>query len=328
MGCALAAAGLIAGSTLLRATPPPTPPPPTPPPGYGASAVPGVSISLTGDAGASTSSMSLRTSGWEELLFFAGDRDQGGLCPGGTSSASASLALQGQRPLVVWRIEARLQSFDGATALIEVRWRREVPGTGVEPAGDFEQTFVWRAEEGASRVLDLVRAVPPKTPLCDARTLEMRYVVSGPEDLSQAAIGYDVWLLHPSPTGGRGVQHLHASGEQGSAAPFAFPTVTLPEPVLNPGDKPVSVSMRVEGRVLGRIRPDGRIDLAVDAGRLVGRSGSGLGIGSSGRTRLIVSSGETIELQPPPLHGTNDGLYERLLGGGRTAIRVRARRLW
>jgi hypothetical protein len=320
---ALAAAGLTAGSTLLRATQPPAPPP-----GYGGSAVPGLSISLTGDGGAATSSMSLRTSDWEELWFYTGDRGQNSLCPGGTSTAQAPSALQGQRPLVAWRIEARLQSFDGTTAMIEVRWRREVPGTGVEPAGDFEQTFVWRAEEGASRVLDLIREVPARTPFCETRTLDMRYVVSGPEDLAQAAVGYDVWLLHPSPTGGRGVQHLHTSGEQGSTASFAFPTVTLSSQAAKPGDTPLAVSMRVEGRVMGRVRPDGRIDLAVDAGRLVGRSGSGLGIGSFGRTRLIVSSGETIELQPPPLYGTNDGLYERALGGRRTAIRVRAKRLW
>jgi hypothetical protein len=319
---ALGAAGLVAGSTLLRAKQPPTPP------GYGASAIPGVSISITGDGGAATSSMSLRHSDWEELLFYAGDRDQGSLCPGGTSSAKYPLALQGQRPLVVWRIEARLQSFEGATAMIEVRWRREVQGAGVEPARDFDQTFVWRAEEGASRVIDLVREMPAKTPLCDTKTLDMRYVVSGPEDLGQAAIGYDVWLLHPSPTGDRGVRHLHTSGEQGSTVSFAFPTVWLPERPVKPGDTRMSVSMRVEGWVIGRVRPDGRIDLAVDAGRMVGRSGTGLGLGSFGRTRLIVSSGETIELQPPPLYGTNDADYERVLGGGRTAIRVRAKRLW
>ena len=79
---------------------------------------------------------------------------------------------------------------------------------------------------------------------------------------------------------------------------------------------------------MGRLRPDGRIELAVDAGRIVGRDGTSLSSGSFGRTRLIVSPGETVELQPPPLPGSGDGAYEQVLRDSRTAIRVRATRLW
>jgi hypothetical protein len=320
---ALGATGLVAGSA-LRATEPPAAPP-----GYAASAIPGVTISLSGESGATTSSMVLRTPEWDELSFFAGDRRQRGLCPGGASSGRPPLAMMpGHDPLVIWRIEARLASLDGAVATIEVRWRREVHGTGIEPASDLQQTFTWRAEEGSSRVLDLVREVPPATPACDTKTLEMRYIVSGPEELAQARIGYDVWLLQPLPTGDRHVRHLHTSGEQGGTAPFGFPTVTLQEPEPERGARPMSMSVRVEGRVMGRLRPDGRIDLAVDAGRLVGRDGTRLMSGSSGRTRLIVTPGETVELQPPPLSGATDGAYERLLRDRPTAIRVRAKRLW
>jgi hypothetical protein len=320
----LVVTGLMGASTLLRATQAPPSPP-----GYGASVFPGVSISLTGEGGAATSSMVLRTSDWEELLFFAGDTEQGSLCPGGTSTGKRPLAVMaGQHPLVVWRIEARLASFDGARATIEVRWRREVRGPGVEPAGAFEQTFMWRAEEGSSRVLDLVREAPARTPFCDTKTLDMRYVLSGPAELAQAGIGYDVWLLQPGTSGDRHVRHLRTSGEQGSTAPFAFPTLTLQGPPPMAGARPTSMSVRVEGRVMGRLRPDGRIDLAVDAGRIVGRDGTSLSSGSFGRTRLIVSPGETVELQPPPLPGSGDGAYEQVLRDSRTAIRVRATRLW
>jgi hypothetical protein len=324
IACALAATGLFGASTLLRATQ--APPSPQ---GFGASTFPGLSVSLTGEGGAATSGMTLRTSEWEELLFFAGDRKHGNLCPGGASSGRRPLAVMaGQDPLVVWRIEARLASFDGAAAEIEVRWRRAVHGAGVEPAGDFAQTFTWRAEEGASRVLDLVREVPARTRFCDTRTLDMRYVLSGPEELAQAGIGYDVWLLQPGAPGARHVRHLRTWGEQGSTASFAFPTLRLQGPPSPPAATSVPMSMRVEGRVMGRLRPDGRIDLAVDAGRIVGRDGTSLGRGSFGRTRLIVSPGETVELQPPPLPGTDDGPYGQLLREGRTAIRVRAMRLW
>jgi hypothetical protein len=231
----------------------------------------------------------------------------------------------GEKALVVWRVTGRLQSFDGATAMIEVRWRRDVAGAGVEPGSDFEETFVWRAEEGSTRVLDFVRQAPGGDALCATKTLDMRYIVSGPDDLAEAAIAYDIWLLQPMPSGGREVQRVSTSAAQGSTAAFAFPTLKLDEP--KPGD--VALSMRLEGRVTGRVRPDGRIDLAVDAGRIVGRWGRGLGSGSSGRTRLIVASGETVELEPPPLFGKDGhGPYDAVFRNARTAIRVRAKRLW
>ena len=226
--------------------------------------------------------------------------------------------------MVVWRIAGRLQAFDGAAATIELKWRRDVDAMGVEPSADFEQTLIWNAQEGSTRVLDLVRQAGST---CDAEVLEMRYILSGPDDLAQAAIGYDVWLVQPLPAGGRQVLRLSPSAEQGGSAPFAFPTLTVQERQPKPGASPMSLSLRVQGSVTGRVRPDGRIDLAVDAGRMVGRM-PGLSSGSFGRTRLIVTPGETVELQPPPLNGTDDGQYEPVLRDARTAIRVRAKRLW
>jgi hypothetical protein len=237
---------------------------------------------------------------------------------------------RGVDPIVVWRVAGHLQSFEGGTATIEIRWRREVIGAGIEPASDFAETFVWRADEGAAQVLDFVRSTAAATPACGPRTLDMRLSLSGPETLREAAIAYDIWLLQPTPAGERRVEKLSTSGEQGSTASFAFPTLKLDEARPKPGAAPLSLSLRVEGRISGRVRPDGRIDLAVDAGRMVGPWGRGLSSGSMGRTRLIVASGETVELEPPPLYGGGNvnGAYDTIFRDAPTAIRVRAKRLW
>ena len=77
------------------------------------------------------------------------------------------------------------------------------------------------------------------------------------------------------------------------------------------------LDLRVTGHVTGRVRRDGRIDLAVDVGRTVGVRGSRLASGYSGRTQLTVDENETVEFQPPPLHGTDDGPYADVLRAGR-----------
>jgi hypothetical protein len=320
----LAAMWLVASSTLVPAAQQWG----APPPGYGAAATPAVTVSLGGGGGSATSSLTFGPGRHEELLFFAGERTDRSICIVGASDGPRPALPPDRQPLVIWRVSGTMQSFDGATAMIEIRWRREVLGTGVEPGSDFEETFVWRAEEGASRVLDLIRWVPTPATQCEPRTLDMRFGVSGPDRLREAAIAYDIWLLQPMPSGGRQVERLSTSGAQGSSAAFAFPTLKLDEPQPKPGRPPLSLSMRLEGRIMGRVRPDGRIDLAVDAGRMVGPWGRGLSSGSIGRTRLIVASGETVELEPPPLFGNGNGPYDPVFRDARTAIRVRAKRLW
>ena len=61
---------------------------------------------------------------------------------------------------------------------------------------------------------------------------------------------------------------------------------------------------------------------------MVGVRGSNLMSGNSGRTQLTVAENETVEFQPPPIQGDNDGPFADVLRAAPTAIRVRARRLW
>lgn len=292
---------------------------------------PVVSLYVTGSyGGGSTASIVLGTDAWYETLLYAGDTGDHNLCMGGATGSRVGTAPlpAGQHPIVTWRIAVRKATFDGAIATVEVRWRREVDGNDVQPASGAEGAFTWRVSEGSTRVLDFVRQVPAAVEGCDTMGVDMSYRVEGAPELAQSQIAYDVWLLQRLPSGERRTQRFQTSARQGGAASFAFPLVSLEMPGKN-GAPPTSVDLRVTGRVSGRVRRDGRIDLAVDAGRFVGPSGNrGIHQGNSGGKHLTVEPGETVEFTPPPLNGDNDGEYAPVLSGAPTAIRVRARRLW
>jgi hypothetical protein len=83
--------------------------------------------------------------------------------------------------------------------------------------------------------------------------------------------------------------------------------------------------------VRGRLRDDGRIDLAVDAWTNVGRREGSSSASAGGRTRLTVSPGETVEFEantPRDRSLPELGDIGSLLAGRSTAVRITTRRLW
>jgi hypothetical protein len=291
-------------------------------------ALPTLALAMSGSyGGGSTSSIVLSDAQWYETLMFVGDTRDRNICVGGTTGPRSGAAAlpDGQHPMVTWRVRFRREAFDGATATIAVRWRREVHDPDVQPSTDLDGEFRWRPSEGSTRTIDFVRQKPQATAECETQGLELRYSLAGADELRDAAIGYDVWLLQRLPSGEGRTYRLQTSAQQGAGISFAFPAAMLQKP--GSGSAP-PLELRVNGNVMGRVRRDGRIELAVDAGRLVGVAGRGLWSGGSGRTRLVVDPNETVELQPPPLHGDNDGPYAEVLRDAGTAIRIRARRLW
>ena len=107
--------------------------------------------------------------------MFVGDTNDRNICMGGTTGSRVGTAAlpAGQRPVLIWRVAARLESFDGATAVIGVRWSREVLGDDIQPAGPFEGQFTWRVSEGSFRTLDFVRQAPAAVDGCDTMGVEL-----------------------------------------------------------------------------------------------------------------------------------------------------------
>jgi hypothetical protein len=293
--------------------------------------MPGVWMHLSGSYGGGvTTSISLADDRWYEALLYAGDTADGTICMGGGTGPQPWTAapVSGSRPMVTWRVAVRRVAFDGGIGTIEVRWSRRVLGAGLQPGGDLDETFTWRAGEGDRRVLDLVRQVPAAMPGCETNGVTLSYRNVGPDELREAALGYDIWLVQQLPSGERRTRFVQSAANQGDTVRFAFPTVGVDAPGKHNPRGPAVLDLTVQGWIQGHVRRDGRLDLAVSAGRVVGWRGQGLFNGNAGTTRLTVAPEETVELEPPPLQGDTDGIYADALKDARTAIRVRARRLW
>jgi hypothetical protein len=322
-----AVAATVVGTTLIAAGQGRSPVAP-------AEVVPVVWIFSGGSGTGTSNSLALGDGAWQETLIWSGSDDRD-LCTAGTMSPHPGplfLPPWAGRPIVTWRLAFRLQAFDRQTATIEVRWRRDVEeGANLQPGEDHDGAFTWRAAEGDSRVLDLVRQTPAARPGCDSQAISLEYKAIGPDELREASIAYDLWLVQRLPSGDAHTRRLQAAGRQDDAVRFAFPAVAIDAPGVGPRPGGTTLDVSVQGQVRGRVRRDGRLDIAVDAGRLVMARGLGPGLGASGRTHLTVAPGETVELEPPPMSVTASSTgsqYAAALEDARTAIRVRARRLW
>lgn len=283
-------------------------------------------------AGTATAHILLQPDRFNEATLFAGDAKTRSLCIGGVNAAApgaTSGVPHDERPLVAWKIEARLVSADGDSAAIDVRWRRTPLTAELEPSSSHEGLFRWTVREGASAVLDLVRQADPPEARCESRSVKMQFVLAGDFELHGAAIGYDMWLVQRLPSGAIRTHHMHTTGQQGEDVSFFFPQVAIDVPALAGGGGEPILDVSVRGRVRGRVRRDGRIDLSVDASRWVQPRGIGLSSGTYGRTRLTVGAEETVEFEPPQhTGGWNTVKYDDVFRDARTAIRVRATRMW
>ena len=153
---------------------------------------------------------------------------------------------------------------------------------------------------------------------CDGVVVTMWLEFQDPPELARAVLDYDVWLVHRDATGREVLERSRGRTLHGESLDYLFPRLRYTaDGILSPDG---AVTADYSGSVRGRLRPDGRIDLALYAHRmLVERS---LGQGDGGNTRATMSNGETLEFQmPSPVNRT--GGFE----AQRTSIRVTVRRV-
>jgi hypothetical protein len=237
--------------------------------------------------------------------------------------------------LVSWLVESRLVEIDRDEATIDLRWTRRVNEPGLIPSEPFTAEQRLTLRNGSHGVLDLVRGSAPASDGCNSLALEFEFQLEGVQALEDAALGYDVWLVQRDTAAASLEAHYTISARQNQDAEYFF----APIEYRNDGSRATGhadVRMTVSGRVRGRVRPDGDIDLTIEAGRgYVSLDRDGSGHASSwnhGRTLITVRPGETVEtvIDPPSENVSLAGvgsLAERF-GTHRTAIRITARRLW
>lgn len=219
---------------------------------------------------------------------------------------------------VGWTVEGRLLSVDAEGARVAIRWTRDVMDPSLAGTSDMVREYETRLHEGSRAVIDFLRPSEGEAPGCDGVVVTMWLEFTDPPELAREVLDYDVWLVHRDSSGRETLERSRGRTLQGQEFQYRFPGVEYDQNGrFSPGG-----GFRADfgGRVRGRVRPDGRVDLSVRAGRTVfkGKTGSGDG----GEKQTTIDSGETIELELPAITDHGAGFEAQ-----RTSIRVTVRRV-
>ncbi len=189
--------------------------------------------------------------------FLAADSGlTGNLCSGAVSLAAPTEAA------VRWRVEVEVTKVSAARATVTVTWVRARLRSGAF-ADDQEGRRTIELEFGAHHVLDYL--ADPASPVC-ANVLLQLTVDTVPAPQPQAALVYDLWLEYTGRLGHRW-EHRQITARSGVQTAFRFEAMAW---ALEQGAADVAVEpvrLDVSGTVLGRLRDDGFVDVALRAER-------------------------------------------------------------
>jgi hypothetical protein len=276
---------------------------------------------------AMSSSIELVTGNYQSFLFTPQFNGSDELCMSSMQVAVNPAGLN--QAQAAWLIEGRLVDIHQGDATIDLRWKRVVNRADIVPQGsyEFEQRLVLR--DGDSGILDVVRSTASGPAGCRAFGLAYELRLEGAERLADAAIEYDLWLVHSDSSGRQVTDQYRTSARQGESAEYLFRPVGFAADGEQASTHP-AMEMRTSGTLRGRLRPDGRIDLAVDGRNSVISANRSGAVATFGRTLLTVNEGETVEVELPPIAGTITGVGDvgQAFAGQRTAVRITARRVW
>ncbi len=280
-----------------------------------------------GYAKSATASLPLLRDVWSEATMAAGARDGGNLCLSSlTMAAPGGQAGVPKGAAAYWNVKAKLVSVDADLVTFDLRWSRVVNDSTLDPLENTSESARISMHEGAPSVLDLVRRRQPPADGCATFAVSLEVGFSGPGELSNAAIAYDVWLIQRD-RDTVSTDRFRMSAGQGEQAEYFFRPIYY-EADGRRAQAPAAFAVSVRGSIRGRVRSDGLIDLTVDAWWGARHPSGSVGIG--GRKLLTVKPGETVEIETRSGEGHLSGVggLSNVMAGQRSAIRVTARRLW
>lgn len=267
-----------------------------------------------GSHGEASASWPLTAGETAQVRVRAGSPEVPSLSLCGIGSGSAEI-LSGAS--IGWLLEGDLIETDATGAQVKLRWKRSILQAGPANLGDFEREYEVRLEEGVRMTLDLVRPEPGTADDCDGVVVQAWMDFSDPPELASQLLDFDIWLVHREPDGREFVDRASGRTLHGQDLRYQFKTLRYDTSGI--GREDGDVELKLSGRVKARIRPDGQIDLAVSAGRMV--THGSLGSGEHGTKQAAVRDGETVEIELPPHHSNRYTLPQR------SAVRVTLRRV-
>jgi hypothetical protein len=200
----------------------------------------------------------------------------------------------------VWEAEVEVRQASAAGIELQVDWRRFDPSRGPKTpaAGDSRRVTL---HEGSYQLLDF--HTTPRRAGCGYAGVGVKLSASLPEDarFQDRSLDYDLWLVHDGPGTER---PWRISARHGEIFAFHFPAFVATMPGSRWADDGAEIAVKtfVQGRLQGRYRADGRVELSLSANRsfLVANNG-GWGATEQGQKVVDVAPGEAIQLELPVL---------------------------
>jgi hypothetical protein len=210
----------------------------------------------------------------------------GNLCSGAMSVEAPTQAA------ARWRVEVEVVEASAARATVAVAWTRARLRAGAF-TDEVEGRRTVQLDFGEHQVLDYLGDAT--SPVC-ANVLLQLGVESAPTPQPQASMVFDLWLEYDGRLGRRW-EHRQVTARSGVQTPFRFEGMAW---ALEQTSADVAVSpvrLEVSGTVLGRLRDDGFVDIALRAHRQLSWAGSG--VGGSGQVDYRAALGEAAGLPLP-----------------------------
>jgi hypothetical protein len=176
------------------------------------------------------------------------------------------------RAAVWWRVEVEVLEAAADRATLGVSWTRSRRHAGLITEEALAHRTV-QLDLGQHQVLDYL--ADPPSPACANVVLQLA-VDTVPVPQRQATLVYDLWLEYTGRLGRRW-EHQRVTARAGVQMPFRFEAM---EWAVEQASHDVAVSpvrLEVTGTVLGRLRDDGFVDVAIRTHRDLAWAGSGMG---------------------------------------------------
>jgi hypothetical protein len=210
-----------------------------------------------------------------------------------------------------WWVEVQSFPSELGKLSLEIKWEHyfsEKKGYPVKIAGD---TRMITLKEREKHVLDFLDVNPMVKFSCYRNVIvEITAQVEEDPELVNELIEYDIWLQHKSSEKNFINRRYQALGRQGEIIDFHFLPMRFPVPDKTlPETSDLEVILEVAGKIQGRVRRDGSINVRLDVSRWIDTENAGSprggGIGDGGTKLFSVSPDESVSMVLPSPSGSS-----------------------
>ena len=198
----------------------------------------------------------------------------------------------------LWQVDVKPASIGLDIVTFDVEWTRTDVKDGARQIGAGDHRTI-TLRQGDRHVLDFINCSPDAR--CANQFLQVEAVPVEDPAVAETAFGYDLWLVHQTAEGGKVTRQSLVSGRQGEKVPFNFASVPLQLDEAATPDADSPYRLRVSGTIVGRVKPDGTIEIALSARRGQSRTVS-VDLGEGAKT-FLSKLDETTSVALPPISG-------------------------